>query len=76
MKAGITGCVFAAIVRDTREVVLTHEQRFNHFPAGPFCGVTRILEGDCHTLDDSDQVARPWSAPLVPRIAFSGPQRY
>jgi AraC-like DNA-binding protein len=74
-RPSLGGCLFAAIVRDTRGTALSDAERFNHFPAGPFCAVTIMIDGRGHLIEDRERVATPGSAPLMPTYAVSGPQR-
>lgn len=74
-RRSLAGCIFAAIVRDTRGAELTEQQRFNHFPATPFCTLYWMLEGDCRKIDHVDHFRAPQAAPLMPRFGFLGPQR-
>jgi hypothetical protein len=74
-RPSLAGCVFATIVRDTRGVAHAHDERFNHFPAGPFCGVTTLFAGRTHLLSAPAHVSNPSIAPLLPVLAVSGPQR-
>ena len=71
---GIAGCVFCRIVRDTRGVTLDHAERFDFFPASPLCSVAGLFTGDCHLIDQPDQMARPWIGASQPGLAFFGPQ--
>lgn len=70
----VAGCIFCVIVRDTRGIALDNVQKFNFFPASPFCCVTWQLAGDCHLIDQSEQMERPWTGAKVPGLAFSGAQ--
>lgn len=70
----LVGCVFCVIVRDTRESDLSHLQRFNFFPASPLASVTWQLEGQCHWIEHPEQMERPWDAPQLQTVAFSGAQ--
>jgi hypothetical protein len=36
-----------------------HEQRFNFFPASPFCYVTWVIAGDWDLIKNADEVERP-----------------
>lgn len=66
------GCVRAGVVRDTRALpALAPEQRFNHFPAMPFVGITWMLQGEAVLVDSDGQ---PCDWPL-PSCFVSGPQR-
>jgi AraC-like DNA-binding protein len=73
-RPAVVGCVFCAIVRDTRGIALDHAQRFNSFPATPLCSVAWTLAGDCHLVDQPDQMQQPWTGPRLPDLAFLGPQ--
>lgn len=70
----LVGCVFCVIVRDTRESDLPHPERFNFFPASPLASVTWLLEGQCHWIEHPEQMERPWDAPQLQTVAFSGAQ--
>jgi AraC-like DNA-binding protein len=74
-RPSLAGCIFATIVRDTRGTSLAHHDRFNHFPAGPFCGVTVFLAGVSHRITTREQIETPAAAPLFPAYTFSGPQK-
>jgi AraC-like DNA-binding protein len=73
-RPAVAGCVFCTIVRDTRGVTLDQAQRFNFFPASPLCSVAWLFAGDCHLIDRSDQMERPWTGTRLPSLAFLGPQ--
>lgn len=61
----LSSCVFAFIVRDTRDLSLQEKDRLNRFPASPLCAVSLIFEGDTHLVETQQ---------LLPRLSFSGPQ--
>ena len=67
-------CVYLAIVRDTRDVKLSDEDRFNYFPATPFPSVSWILDGQVHMVDGSEEEVSTLGDPL-PNVFFSGPTR-
>ena len=71
-RPAVAGCVFCMIVRDTRGVALDHAQRFNFFPATPLCSVAWTLAGDCHLIDQPDQMQRPWTGARLPALPSSG----
>ena len=50
-RPALAGCIFGAFVRDTRDHPLGPAQRFNHFAATPYRGVTWFFEGKAHMLD-------------------------
>ncbi len=73
-RPALAGCLYVAILRDTRAQTLTDEARFNFFPASPLCSVTWFFEGE------SRLVAGPpvfeggaEGEPMLTR-AFTGPQ--
>lgn len=71
-RAALAGCIYCTIVRDTRGAALDHDQRFNFFPASPFCGVIRTFAGDFYRIDQPDQMERPWTGAKQPDFAFCG----
>jgi AraC-like DNA-binding protein len=73
-RAALAGCIYCAIVRDTRGVALDHAERFNFFPASPLCSVIRIFAGEWYRIDQPDQMECPWTGVKLPRLAFSGVQ--
>lgn len=73
-RPGVAGCIFCTIVRDTRGTTLDHGQRFNFFPASPFCCVTWLFDGDCHLIDRPEQMECPWTGARIPGLTFSGAQ--
>ncbi|MEK8051692.1 AraC family transcriptional regulator [Ideonella sp. DXS22W] len=77
-SAAIGGCVRAYTERDTRGCVLSEAQRFNHFPATPYCSLVWVLAGDA-AIVRTDQPDAPGlaGAPRTPVGAdwlISGPQ--
>jgi AraC-like DNA-binding protein len=73
-RPAVADCIFCMIVRDTRGVVLDHDQRFNFFPASPACSLTAMFAGDWHLIERPDQMDHPWSGARLPRLAFAGAQ--
>lgn len=73
-KPAAAGCVFCTMVRDTRGAALEHAERFNFFPASPFCTITCTFAGDCHWIDQADQIEHPWRGAKLPSLAFFGAQ--
>lgn len=70
----LSGCVFAAVYRDTRGARLCDADRVNHFPASPLVSATRVSCGELRLLP----AGRDWSAgkdtrPL-PSLFVMGPQ--
>lgn len=70
----LAGCISAAIVRDTRSVTLSDEDRFNHFPATPMVSLTRVFAGETRLVAPGGGLfeARQ-AAPFAP-ISAAGPQ--
>lgn len=69
----LAGCLFAAILRDTRGVTLSDADRFNHFPASPLIGLTITAQGESRLMDRTAPAATG-TAPALGRLAVSGPQ--
>jgi AraC-like DNA-binding protein len=42
----LSACLFAAVVRDTRQLALNDRDRFNFFPASPLFSITQIIDGE------------------------------
>ena len=72
-RAALADCLYCTILRDTRGVALDQDQRFNFFPASPFCSVTWLFEGDLYGIDHPDQMERPWTGTKVPNPSFASP---
>ena len=68
----LASCVITGVERDTRERALREEQRFNFFPASPFCTISWFFEGTSYLVDPSNPI--PSSAHPVPQLSFAGPQ--
>lgn len=49
-RPALAACVRGLMVRDTRGVVLSEAQRYNHFPASPFCSLCWWPEGEAQGL--------------------------
>lgn len=64
-SSGLTSCVFAFVLRDTRGVSLEDDERINRFPASPLCAISWIFEGDTHLVETQQ---------AMPQLSFSGPQ--
>lgn len=63
--ASLSGCVFSYIIRDTRGVALSDDERVNRFPASPLCAITWVIEGETLLLPSHN---------TLPIVSFSGPQ--
>ncbi|MEO0963354.1 MAG: AraC family transcriptional regulator, partial [Pseudomonadota bacterium] len=46
----LSGCVFAAICRDTRGAALSDEDRVSYFPASPLVTLTLVRTGRLYML--------------------------
>jgi AraC-like DNA-binding protein len=69
----LAGCVFAAVVRDTRDRHLTEAQRVNRFPASPLCSISWFIEGCSYLGEPGREPGLARQEPL-PEVMFSGPQ--
>ena len=67
----LASCVITGVERDTRERALREEQRFNFFPASPFCTISWFFEGASYLVDPCNPI--PSSERPVPRLSFAGP---
>ena len=65
----LTGCLYGALLRDTRGRGLSGAALYNHFPASPLVTVSWVFHGTLHMVDGGQ--VRP--APL-PAISVAGPQ--
>ena len=73
-RSGLSGCISAAIVRDTRAKPLSALERFNHFPATPLVSLTFVLEGETRLVPNGGGIDEAAIAPPFPQIAVMGPQ--
>lgn len=74
-RRSLAGCLYAAVVGDTRGLALTPEERLNYFPATPFCAVSLFFEGESIMATDwSPAGVRQAMARPLPALVFSGPQ--
>ncbi|MEQ8267572.1 MAG: helix-turn-helix domain-containing protein [Parvibaculum sp.] len=69
----LSGCLFAAVVRDTRGAELNHEDRFNHFPASPLYCITCTIEGKIRLMPEIVGVEAARDAPPLLRVAATRP---
>lgn len=69
-------CVLAGIERDTRGCLLNDAERFNYYPATPMAVISWIFDGTLHMVEERGPTPRPTLGPVLPRLVFSGPQRY
>jgi hypothetical protein len=73
-RTALAGCIFAAIVRDTRGVALSDAERFNFFPGSPLVTLTRIFEGETRLASGDGWPQDARSARPLGAITLSGPQ--
>lgn len=73
-RKNLAGCIYSAIVRDTRTAALGDLQRFNHFPASPLIALTVVLEGETRLTSASGGLAAARRACSLPPVTVSGPQ--
>ncbi|MCB1356634.1 MAG: AraC family transcriptional regulator [Maritimibacter sp.] len=64
----LAGCLYGALLRDTRGRGLTGPALYNHFPASPLVAVTWVFHGRLHMVEDGLVCADP-----LPAISISGP---
>jgi len=69
----LSGCVFAAIVRDTRGIELTAQDRLNFFPASPLVSVTYVAVGDIRLLPPGGSVDAAQTIQPQPRVFVVAP---
>jgi len=67
---GLASCVRAYIARSTLGVDLLPQERFNHFPASPLCGISWFMHGVADVLPAD---GRGGSPQRLPSISFFGP---
>lgn len=72
-SAALVSCMRAVIVRDTRAVALSDEQRYNHFPAAPVCSIAWYLSGSGELLDGNVPASPGSGRSPVPPVMFCGP---
>lgn len=76
-RAALGACVRAYVERDTRGTCLSDAQRFNHFPASPYCSLTWVLHGSGEMVQtehpDADDLAQRPRLPLAADWLISGP---
>ncbi|MDP3653428.1 MAG: helix-turn-helix domain-containing protein [Rhodoferax sp.] len=69
-RLSLASCVRTYVTRSTLGAELRVEQRYNHFPAGAFCSMTWLLQGESTIIRRGDEsIHEP-----LPKLAFAGPQ--
>lgn len=69
----LAGLIPFVFVRDTRGANLSFSQRFNHFAASPFCGLSFSLVGEGRIISSKSDFLDPQNARAAPRQCFVGP---
>lgn len=70
----LSGCMLAAIYRDTRGAMLSNTDRINHFPASPLVSLTLVRHGTLHVLPPAGGWATALETPALPRFSAMPPQ--
>jgi AraC-like DNA-binding protein len=70
----LSGCLFAGIVRDTRGVDLSDQDRLNFFPASPLVCVTHVKAGELRLVPPGAGLDAARVAPPLPRSLVTPPQ--
>ena len=70
----LSGCVLAAVYRDTRGAMLPAADRINHFPASPLVSVTLVRHGTLHLLEPGGDWTTASRAPALPELTVMAPQ--
>lgn len=65
----LASCVRSYVTRSTVGAVLRPDQRYNHFPASPLCGIFWLLEGESVIVGRGAEVVHE----RVPRLSVAGP---
>lgn len=65
----LSSCVRSYITRSTVGAALRADQRYNHFPASPLCGIFWLLEGESLIVRRGDELVNE----PVPVLSFAGP---
>ena len=69
-KKQLSSLIFAAIIRDTQGLNLQEIDRYNFFPATPFCSITWVLKGELFRINDK----MGFTKEALPNIFVSGPR--
>lgn len=68
-RLSLSSCVRAYLTRSTLGANLRPDQRNNHFPASPLCGITWVVRGEAQLIRRGTEcVSEP-----VPTVSFAGP---
>jgi len=69
----LSGCLFAAIYRDTRGTTLSDADRVNHFPASPIVTVTLVRSGQLLILPAGSSWENAGDLEAMPRVSVTPP---
>lgn len=70
-RLSLASCVRGHVIRRTRGLPLTVEQRDNHFPASLLCAISWLFEGQADVVRRGEQVVHE----PTPRLCVIGPHR-
>lgn len=73
-EIALSECLFGAIVRDTRGLKLSDDERINYFPASPLVTVTWVIKGNTQIDTDGNSIERAKVSEPLPEITVSGPR--
>lgn len=71
--SSLSGCVFAAICRDTRDAELPDADRVSHFPASPLVTVTLVRSGQLIMLPPGRSWNETHDLSPLPRLSVTPP---
>lgn len=72
-RVALSSCVRAVLSRDTREVSLSEEQRYNHFPATPACSIVWYFSGRGELVDPGYPAGADSPRTAFGPLTFCGP---
>jgi len=70
----LSGCLIVGIYRDTRGVVMSDEDRVNHFPASPLVTVTKVISGELRRLPTGNVWHAAKEQDVFPQLFVTAPQ--
>ena len=70
----LAGCLFAAIVRDTRGARLSDAERRNFFPASPLVALTQVIVGELRLIGMDGSLKDAPQSPALPNSFLTPPQ--
>lgn len=72
-QTALSSCVRAVISRDTRDVALQDQQRYNYLPASPVCSIVWYLSGHCEVIQAGFPAESTSPRTSIGPITFCGP---